>query len=122
MPENLERTELRDSQSGFVAYVPPGSLKKGEELVTTGGDKVVAGRIAAGRTIRCEICHGRELKGLGAVPGIAGRSPSYTARQLYDMQHGARTGLGAELMKAVVVNLSDEDILSIAAYTASRVP
>ena len=122
MPEDRERAELRDSQSGFIAYVPFGSIKKGEELVTTGGAKVVGGKIAPGKTIQCSICHGQDLKGLGPVPGIAGRSPSYTARQLYDMQHGNRTGLGAELMKAIVANLTEEDIISIVAYTASRMP
>jgi hypothetical protein len=25
-PENLERTELRDDRSGFIAYVPAGSV------------------------------------------------------------------------------------------------
>ncbi len=49
MAENLERTELRDDTSGFVAYVPEGSLKKGKELVTTGG---------SGRTVACAKCHG----------------------------------------------------------------
>jgi cytochrome c553 len=113
MPEDRARTELRDSTSGFVAYVPPLSVRKGEALVTTGG---------AGKTIRCSICHGDDLKGLGPVPAIAGRSPSYTVRQLYDMQHGARHGLGAALMKAAVAKLTEEDLVSIAAYTASRVP
>ena len=122
MPENLEQAELRNSESGFVAYVPPGSIKKGEELVTTGGDKVAGGKIVAGKTIRCGICHGPDLKGLGNVPRIAGRSPSYLIRQLYDMQHGNRTGPGAELMKAVVAKLSEADMVAIAAYTASRVP
>ena len=28
MPEDLERTELRDSASRFIAYVPPGSIKE----------------------------------------------------------------------------------------------
>ncbi len=32
MPENLERTEHRDSRSGFVAYVPVGSIQKGKEF------------------------------------------------------------------------------------------
>src|SRR5579864_2458940 len=33
-PENAEGTEvLRDARSGFIAYVPTGSLKKGEALV-----------------------------------------------------------------------------------------
>jgi len=113
MPEDTERTEiLRDPRSGFIAYVPVGSLKKGEALVTTGG----------GKTTACGVCHGADLKGLGPVPGIAGRSPSYTVRQLYDTQHGARTGVWADLMKPVVKNLSNDDMLAIAAYTASRMP
>ena len=58
----------------------------------------------------------------GNVPGIAGASASYTARQLYDFQHGTRTGPDAELMKPVVANLSEEDLVSIVAYVASRTP
>ena len=63
LPEDAERAEARDSHSGFVAYVPVGSIKKGEALVTTGGAKVVAGKIVAGRTIQCGICHGPDLEG-----------------------------------------------------------
>ena len=112
MPENLERTELRDSASGFIAYVPVGSIRKGEALITSG----------AGKTTPCAICHGTELKGLGPVPALAGRSPSYIVRQLYDIQHGVRNGQWAELMKSVVAGLSAEDMVAIAAYTASLAP
>jgi cytochrome c553 len=112
MPENLERTELRDSASGFVAYVPVGSIERGAVLIATGG----------GKTIACAICHGPDLRGLGPVPALAGRSPSYIVRQLYDIQHGVRNGTWTELMKAVVAQLSEEDMVSIAAYTASRAP
>jgi cytochrome c553 len=112
-PENAEATEvLRDPHSGFFAYVPPGSIKRGEALVTKG----------AGKTTQCGACHGADLKGLGPVPGIAGRSPSYLVRQMYDMQQGARNGTWTQLMKPVVANLSAEDLLDIAAYTASRMP
>ena len=111
-PENVEATEvLRDARSGFIAYVPLGSVKNGEALVTTGG---------AGKTTQCGVCHGPDLKGLGPVPGIAGRSPSYMARQLYDMQQGVRKGVWSDLMKPVVAGLSNADMLAIAAYTASR--
>jgi cytochrome c553 len=111
MPDDTERTEsLRDPRSGFTAYVPVGSLKKGEALVTTGG----------GKTTRCAVCHGADLKGLGPVPGIAGRSPSYTVRQLFDTQRGTRKGVWADLMKPVVANLTNDDMLAIAAYAASR--
>lgn len=113
VPENTEGSELlRDPRSGFIAYAPVGSLKKGEELVNKGG----------GKTTQCAVCHGADLKGLGPVPPIAGRSPSYTVRQLYDMQQGARKGIWTDLMKPVVANLSEEDMLAIAAYTASRMP
>ena len=110
--EDLERVELRDSRAGFVAYVPPGSIARGEALVSSGG----------GRTIQCDICHGKDLKGLGDVPSLVGRSPTYVVRQLYDIQSGARNGPGAQLMKAVVEKLTLEDMIALAAYTASRAP
>jgi cytochrome c553 len=113
-PENPERTEiLRDPRSGFIAYVPVGSIRKGETLSKTGGN---------GRTEACGVCHGADLKGLGPVPGIAGRSPSYLVRQMYDMQAGARRGEWTELMKPVVAKLTNEDLVNIAAYVSSLMP
>jgi cytochrome c553 len=111
-PENLAQTELRDSGSGFVAYVPPGSIARGEKLVTTGG----------GRTTPCGVCHGADLKGLGPVPRLAGRSPSYIVRQLYDLRSGARSGLWSPLMQGVISDLTPADIVDIVAYIASRKP
>jgi cytochrome c553 len=76
----------------------------------------------AGKTTPCAICHGAELKGLGPVPALAGRSPSYIMRQLYDFRHGVRDGPWAALMKPVVAGLSEGDMVAIAAYTASLAP
>ncbi len=112
MPEDRQRTELRDASSGFVAYVPPGSVARGQTLVQTGG----------GRTVACGACHGRDLKGLGPVPPLAGRSPSYTVRQLFDLQQGARRGPWSALMTAAVEQLTIDDMIAIAAYTASLEP
>jgi cytochrome c553 len=113
-PDDAERTEvLRDPRSAFTAYVPKGSVKQGESLASTGGN---------GKTTQCAVCHGADLKGLGPVPGLAGRSPSYTARQLYDMQQKARGGTWTELMLPVVAKLTNDDILALAAYTASLTP
>jgi cytochrome c553 len=113
-PDDAERTEsLRDPHSAFTAYVPVGSIKKGEALVRSGG---------GGRTTECAVCHGADLKGLGPVPGLAGRSPSYLARQLYDMQQGARKGVWTDLMMPVVAKLTGEDLIAIGAYTASLAP
>jgi cytochrome c553 len=62
------------------------------------------------------------LKGLGGIPPIAGRSPSYVVRQLYDIQSGARVGVATQLMRQAVANLTVDDMLSIAAYLASLTP
>lgn len=113
MPEDLERTELRDDRSGFIAYVPAGSVARGEMLVRSGVN---------GPATVCTTCHGNDLRGLGPVPPLAGRSPSYIARQLYDLQVGNRQGLWSPLMAETVAGLSTEDIVALAAYIASLAP
>lgn len=113
IPADEERTEARDPRANHVAYVPTGSVKKGEAIVTTG---------ASGKTIQCAICHGAELKGLGEVPPIIGRSPEYIYRQLNDIKIGTRNGAWTPLMKAVVANLTDEDMVAVAAYLVSKGP
>jgi len=112
-PADVARTDLRDPHSGFIAYVPKGAVAKGRRLVTTGN---------GGRIIACTVCHGKDLNGIAPIPGIAGRSPSYVARQLYDMQQGARHGALTSLMQPVVAKFTAEDIVNIAAYTASVPP
>ena len=122
-PEDAEQFEvLRNPRSGFVAYVPVGSIKRGEILVTTGGATVVEGKTVPGRTLICAACHGVDLMGLTEVPGIAGRSPSYLMRQMYDLQRGTRKGKSAPLMLPTVVNLTNDDLVDIAAYVASLTP
>jgi cytochrome c553 len=123
VPEDEGRSEtLRDPRAGFIAYVPPGSLARGRELVTLGGATIVDGRIVQGKTTACAACHAPDLLGVGDVPPIAGRSPSYLARQLFDIQSGTRRGPAVELMKAVVARLTPDDITAISAYVGSRFP
>ena len=112
-PVDPARTNNRDPHSPFLAYVPPGSIAKGEALVKTGG---------SGKTIQCAVCHGDDLKGLGEVPRLAGLQPVYIARQLFGMKTGSNTGTAAALMKKAVANLSEDDIISISAYLGSLPP
>jgi cytochrome c553 len=113
IPEDPMRTTIRDPHSAFIAYVPPGSIARGKALVETGG---------SGKTIQCAICHGDGLTGLGEVPRIAGLQPVYIARQLITMQKGTSAGTAAALMKKPVAKLSEDDIISIAAYLGSLPP
>ncbi len=113
VPEEEEGAKVRDPHSPFIAYVPTGSIKAGETLAATGGN---------GKTFQCSICHGPDYKGVGNVPGLAGRGAIYIFRQLYDIQHGTRTGTAVALMQPVVAKLSQDDMIALAAFMSSRTP
>lgn len=113
VPQDEPGARARNPRTGFLAYVPPGSIAKGEALATTGG---------GGKTVPCAICHGEGLKGLGEVPSLAGRDPMYLTRQLMDIKSGNRTGAWITLMQQVVAKLDDNDIIALASYAASRQP
>lgn len=104
-PVDVDREQLRDPHAGFVAYVPHGAVARGKRLANKLG---------------CATCHGERLTGDGATaPGIAGRSPSYLARQLYDFRSGSRRGDMAAPMQPVVANLKAADLVNLTAYLAS---
>ncbi len=109
-PEDFELFERRDGRALNFVYVPPGSVAKGKAL-------------ALGRNGRAEVacvaCHGQDLHGMGDIPALAGRSPSYLARQITDFRTGARAGPGAPPMKDVADHLSATDIVNLTAYMAS---
>lgn len=104
-PVDVGREQLRDPHAGFIAYVPKGAAAKGRRLVAR---------------LNCAGCHGDHLTGSGSTaPGIAGRSPSYLARQLYDFQQGARHGELAAPMQPIAAGLTGTDIVNVTAYVAS---
>lgn len=108
--EHPDRTDLtRDPHSGFIAYIPVGSMAKGEMLATSGG----------GKTKACGLCHGQDLRGMGNVPGIAGRTTSYLMRQLWDIKQGTRK---SAVMAPIVTKLDVDDLRDVVAYVASRTP
>jgi cytochrome c553 len=113
LPQDQTRATKRDPHSGFIAYVPPGSIKKGEAFVKNGG---------SGKSVNCTICHGDSLQGLGNVPRLAGLHPIYIARQLYNFRDGNRKGGDAPLMKKPVSQMTDDDIIAVSAYIGSLNP
>jgi cytochrome c553 len=113
---------LRNSRGTWIAYVPVGAIARGKNLVTTGGSSIVNNEIVLGRATACTTCHGQDLRGMAPdIPPLAGRSPSYLAREIFDIQQGTRAGSYPvlPLMKKAVENLTAEDIIDITAYLAS---
>jgi cytochrome c553 len=105
--------ENRDEQMRYVAYVPPGSIARGRALTRNGNH---------GQTVACITCHGNKLQGMGPIPPLAGRSPSYLLRQLLAFQTGARSGATAQPMQPVVANLDLGNLIDAAAFAASLRP
>jgi cytochrome c553 len=117
LAQHVQQFQDHDPHSGFVAYVPVGSIVTGRALVQ-GAD--------SSKTIACMTCHGVGLHGnaqlLGGVPWIAGRSPTYVFRQLWEFKHGTRNRAVDAPMKAVVAKLSDDQMIAIAGYLGTLKP
>jgi cytochrome c553 len=111
VPEDPARNDIYDPGSGFIAYVPVGAPARGRILVE-GRDQ---------RIPECASCHGDALHGAIAPP-LAGRSPSYLARQLWDIKKGSRRGPAVAPMQAVVAAMTPKDIVELSAYIASLSP
>lgn len=109
---DITRHQHRDPKMQYTAYVPPGSLARGKQLVA--GDK--------GKFQPCAGCHLQNLKGTDKIPPIAGRSPTYLLRQLLAFKNGARTNEAAAQMTPVVEKLELADMIALAAYVGSLYP
>lgn len=112
LPESESGLRNRDAHSGFIAYVPEGSLARGKFLVTRANEWGVA----------CTACHGKTLNGLGGIPPLAGRPPTYLVRQLWNYQSGERRGGLSAPMQAIAARLRVDEMLAMAAYLASLAP
>ena len=109
---DIARTELRDTRFGFVAWVPPGSIAHGAVITSRG----------TGGAAACESCHGPGLRGIGNIPPLAGRSPTYIVRQLILFRTGGRANAAAAPMRQEASQLTLKDMIAVAAYAASRRP
>ena len=111
--DDLERHELRDPKATYTAFVPPGSMAAGKRIAT-------AKEKAPLRA--CASCHGPALLGVGPIPPIAGRSPSYLFRQLLAFRNGARVSATSAPMQAVAASLDLNEMIAVAAYAGSLRP
>ena len=112
VPDDAQQWQLGNPHTEFTAYVPKGSIARGAQLVASGDGAAP-----------CRTCHGADLQGMsGDGPPLAGRSPSYLVRQLYDIQHGTRRGPTVAPMLPEVAHMTPADRIAIAAYLASLKP
>ncbi len=64
----------------------------------------------------CQRCHGPELHGEDLIPRLAGQNPQYTEMQLKGMRAGKRE----HPPDSGVITLTDQDVLDLSHYFATR--
>ena len=109
---DIESHIVGDSRVENIAWVPPGSIMHGAVVASKG----------TGNALPCESCHGPTLRGVGGIPPLAGRSPTYIVRELIRFRLGQRTNPGAAPMRLEASRLTLKDMIDVAAYAASREP
>jgi len=71
----------------------------------------------------CMACHGAEGEAtVPLYPSLAGQHAPYLEHALQAYKKGERSGGQAEVMKAFVAGLSDDDMADLAAYYSSLQP
>lgn len=86
---------------------------------------LAAGDIAAGqqKSATCLACHGAQGKAsVPLYPNLAGQHSDYLLHALQAYKKGERSGGQAEVMKAFVAGLSDQDMADLSAYYGSLQP
>ncbi|RRZ88178.1 cytochrome c [Erwinia sp. 198] len=88
------------------------------------GFPALAGNAQSGqqKAASCQGCHGAAGKAAAPYPNLAGQNADYLDHALHAYQKGERSGGQAEVMKAFVAGLSDEDMADLSAYYAGLKP
>lgn len=111
-PVSFNDYRYNNDRTAYIAYVPPGSIARGARIAAKGV------HAAPG----CESCHGANLQGVGMIPPLAGRSPTYIVRELILFRTGKRSNPEAAPMVQEASHLTINDMIAVAAYAASRKP
>ncbi|WP_439654632.1 c-type cytochrome [[Erwinia] mediterraneensis] len=83
------------------------------------------GDVKAGeqKAAACVACHGASGKAsVPLYPHLAGQNAAYLNHALQAYKKGERSGGQAEVMKAFVAGLSEEDMADLSAWYASLTP
>ena len=92
-------------------------------LVLAAGAAVAAPKadIAKVATTICAACHAADgNSGIAMYPKLAAQHSAYIYRQTLDIKEGKRTNGSAAVMKPMVMNLSEQDILNVSAFYAKQ--
>jgi len=84
------------------------------------GETIYRGGITETSVAACMSCHSPSGKGNGPAgwPSLKGQHPEYLVLQMQNFKQGVRVNDSGEMMRNVVVRMSDREMKSVAAYIA----
>ena len=93
--------------AGAAVAAPKADIAKGKEVATT----------------ICAACHAADgNSGIAMYPKLAAQHSAYIYRQTLDIKEGKRTNGSAAVMKPMVMNLSEQDILNVSSFYSKQQP
>ncbi|EFC87391.1 cytochrome C [Neisseria mucosa ATCC 25996] len=93
--------------AGAAVAAPKADIAKGKEVATT----------------ICAACHAADgNSGIAMYPKLAAQHSAYIYRQTLDIKEGKRTHGSAAVMKPMVMNLSEQDILNVSSFYSKQQP
>jgi len=103
---------LRTPYDRSQATVSEAQRARGHQLAHQGVEAI--------RVQGCDNCHGPDGRGVEfSAPNLAGQSAVYLVSQLKAWQQGTRKNDEAKAMASIAKQLSDSDIVALAAYFSS---
>ena len=118
LSRNLTDKQIQEIATYFAAQPLSHQGIEGKPDRVAAGKAIFTDGIADKGVPPCGSCHGPEGRGNGNYPHIAGQHAHYVEKQLAVFQQTNARPEGT-LMKTVTHNLSNDDIVNVAAYLQS---
>lgn len=99
------------SQSAPTPFPPGSSAGEGSDIFMHG---ILKADIPA-----CDSCHGAKADGTGIFPRLAGQNAQYLIAQMRYFRSGVRNENNSEIMKQIVLHMTDSQMSAVAEYLSS---
>ena len=116
----LSDEDAADIGAYFQAQSLSAAATFDETKIAAGRELYKGGNLQTGLPA-CQACHGPNGSGTAGIgyPQLGGQYVDYTLAQLKAFKNGSRMNDDKELMRSVVKNMSEEDMIAVANYIAS---
>jgi len=120
MVASLSDEDAADIGAYFQAQSLSAAATFDESKIAAGRELYKGGNMQTGLPA-CQACHGPKGSGTAGIgyPQLGGQYVDYTLAQLKAFKNGSRTNDDKELMRSIVKNMSEEDMVAVANYIAS---